>query len=160
MNPILKLFAAGSCAALLWAAAPGPATTTAVANEEDSALHDAMEGMKKNLKALGKALSDPATRDQALDHLAEMQRLTLISKLEAPSNLEEIEEDKRAEHMTAYRIDMAKMLMALAEMEIDVLEGRAADAGKKIRSTLLKMRKNGHNLYQPEEEDEDEDEDG
>lgn len=158
-----SLLLAAALGGLVLLAAPASLSlgARAPAAGDDSPLHDIMEQMKDHLKGLARGLGD-ATKDQAtLEHVAAMQQIALDAKLLPPSNLDEIAEDQRAAHATAYRVDMAKLLHELLALEIDLLEGRRQEAGARVKGSLSEMRKAGHKKYQPEgEEDEEDEEDG
>lgn len=121
--------------------------------EEMTPLQKYMDGMKTNLKPLGRAAGDPEKLEDSLRYVSELQRLVVLSKLEAPANLDEIPAEQQVAHRMAYRRDMAAVLKELAEMEIDLLEGKHEEAAKRVRGSLLPARKEGHRKYQKEEEE-------
>jgi hypothetical protein len=108
-----------------------------------------MEGLKTHLKGAAMALQNPDDRDAALVHIAELQRLVLLSKLEAPSNLNEVPEEERAEHRASFRRDLALVLREFVEMEIHVLDGETEKAFARVIDPLYPMRETAHEKYQP-----------
>lgn len=127
---------------LCLAVAARPAPTS------DDALHEVMMGLKRHLKDLGRSVSDAAQNEQSLTSIAEMQALALQGKPLAPPNLDTVDRDKRPAHQAAFRADMARMLRELAQMEIDILEGRNADAVATIQGKLFELRDSSHDKYQ------------
>ena len=132
------------CALALVAASAPPAQDDALS------LHDLMMSIKRDFKTLSRSVDDPAQADKALDALHSMQGYTLASKLLEPTNLDEVARDERAAHKAAYRADVARMLAALAECEIAVLEGESARA-KELFGTLIDLRNASHEAYQGDE---------
>lgn len=132
---------------LLLAAAPC-ALLLAFATPDDDELHTAMEGIKASLKTLATSVSDPAQNEQSLEAVTQMQIWALKAKLQAPQNLGEVAEDERAAHVAAFRADMLRLIIELAELEIDVLEGNNDEANDRVRTTLYHMREGAHEKYQ------------
>lgn len=115
--------------------------------EQPSALLEAMEGLKTHLKGTAMALQR-SSRDEALENIAGMQRFVLLAKLEAPADLGEIAEEKREAHRTAFRKDLVLLLKELADMELDVLEGRYKKAFARVVDPLYPLREAAHEKYQ------------
>ena len=107
-----------------------------------------MGGMKTHMKGAAMALQDPAKKSEALHHIAELQRLALLSKLEAPSNLEEIPEGERDAHTTSFRRDLVLVLREFVEMELSVLDGKPQEAFARVVKPLYPMREAAHDKYQ------------
>ncbi len=110
-------------------------------------LLELMEGLKEHLKgvAMGLQASDDAA---TLEHIAEMQRLVLLTKREDPSNLGEQPESKRDSHRAAFRRDLALVLGELAAMEVEVLDGERQEAFGRVTGALFRMREEAHERYQ------------
>jgi hypothetical protein len=118
------------------------------AAQEQSALRVTMETMKTHLKGLAMALQRPDGRDAALGEVAELQRLVLAAKLESPPKLDDLPEADRAAHASGFRRELAAVLRELAELEIDLLEGRSEAAQARVRKSLFEMRERAHERYQ------------
>lgn len=130
----------------LLAASPPPSQSEAPVLA-GGALLEHMEGMKEHLKGIAMGLQandSPAT----LEHVAELQRIVLLAKLETPPNLDEQPESQRAEHRKQFRTDLARLLQELAGMEIDVLADDHEAAFARVAGALLSMRKDAHAKYQ------------
>jgi len=119
--------------------------------QDGPSLHDCMEGIKDNLKALSQSLEDDARQADSLKHVSLMQSYVMIGKELEPSNLYDMPEDQRHDHSMAYRSDMAKTLGALAEMEQHICAGDNASAMAAIRGQLLTLRNDSHDKYQVED---------
>lgn len=143
----VTFLAIGMTAAFL-AADPAPALPTPT---QEAALHGHMEGMKTHLKQTAVALGSK-DRAQALEHIAELERLVLLAKLEEPSNLSEIGAAEQPDHITSFRRDLALVLGVLVEMEVDVLDGRFDDARARVVDPLFPMRETAHEKYQAKSE--------
>lgn len=135
---LLALLLGGLCLGL-GRPAPPPA---------DGTLHDTMEELKSHLKATAVALKRDGSTEEILHHVAEMERLVLLAKLETPPNLDQIPETGRAEHALSFRRDLVEVLQVIASMELDVLDGRRDDAAATIVDPLFPMRERAHELYQ------------
>ncbi len=122
-----------------------PARSSAAVDEE---LEELMYSLKRHLKGAAQALQDPSMEAEALDHIAQLQAAAHAAKVLEPSNLDEIPEGERAQHVRSYRRDMAEVLGVLVDMEIDVLEGRREEAAGKLADPLYKLREAAHEKYQ------------
>lgn len=122
-----------------------------LASQEEVPLLELMEGMKSHLKGTAMALGDPSRKEDALAHVAELQRYLLLAKLRTPANLEELPEELRAEHRTAFRRDMAQALKVLVDLEVHILDGQNEEAFKLVTGDLFALRKQAHAKYQQEE---------
>ena len=136
-RPLLVL-AAIPCLLLAFAQPPG----------SDTGLADAMEGIKRSLQALSGTIADPEQNAASLASLTEMQVWALQAKLERPANLDEVPAARRDAHAAAFRADILRLIVRLAQMEIDVLEGRNAEAKAAIKTDLFDMRSVAHDKYQ------------
>ena len=114
----------------------------------ESPVLEAMEGMKTHLKGTAMALQDPAKGAEALEHIAELQRLVLLAKLGSPANLDELPADERDAHRTAFRRDLTLVLEQLVHMELSVLDGKPDEAFARIVKPLYPMREAAHEKYQ------------
>ena len=136
-------------ALILAAAGPAPLQDSG-GKPAQTPLLQAMEGIKTHMKGTAMALQGGA-RDEALKHIAEIQRLVLLAKLEAPANLTEVPEEKRAAHRTAFRKDIVVLLKEFADMEVDVLEGRFEEAFGRVIDPLYPYREASHDKYKKKE---------
>ena len=150
----LLAVAAFALVALVGSAARSPG------GDEPQTLHDAMEGMKDGLKAIGSALQSEGGLEQALEGCRRMEVFMLVAKNLEPTNLPEIEEARRPAHIAAFRADLARALQQVLELEIAVLEGRQVDALAMVRGKIFPLRDAAHDKYQPADERDEGDEDG
>lgn len=106
-----------------------------------------MEAMKAELKGTAVALraADPAI---ALEHVAELERFVLLAKLHDPANLAELPEADREAHRLAFRATLVGVLKELADLELDLLDGRTEDAAARIAGPLFRMRQEAHARFQ------------
>ena len=146
LRSIVAVSALALAVAIPSGAAPGAPQDPAPASE-GGVLLEHMKGLKKNLKGVAMSLQKSDSK-QVLHHIAEMQRLVLLAKLEAPANLEEKPEDERESHSTEFRKDMIGLLQELAGMEIEVLDGELEKAFGRVTGSLYRLREAAHEKYQ------------
>ncbi len=137
------------------AAAQSSAVSTSVAlsgpqPDDHEALEKAMEGLKKNLKALSMTVADPARNADSLKSLHAMQEIVLAGKLLTPVHASQVPEKDRAAFQTEYRRDMLKALVELAQAEMELLEGKNEAAKKRIAESIVTHRDASHAKYDPE----------
>ncbi len=128
-------------------------SVAAVAFDEDNGLHRAMESLKKHMKPLSQSIGDATKNEETLKHLMDMQGLTLESKKFDPPTAAALKDEERAKHVNDYQADMTKLLVELATMELEVRAGDNAAAQARVKSGLVKMREDGHDKFQGEEEE-------
>lgn len=116
------------------------------------ALTDVMESLKDHLKFIAQNLSDPAARPQTLERVHDMQRLVWLAKTMTPGTVASLPEPERSARQLLFRRRMNELLAECCRLEIHLIDGQAADAWNIIKGPLLKMREDGHELYQPEDD--------
>jgi hypothetical protein len=117
-------------------------------SDDGVSLEDLMYGMKNNLKTLAQSLSSPDGSERALGAVREMQVLSIASKDALPLTILDLPEEDRAAKTAAYQVDMARLLIELAEMEIEILEGRPEGAMERVAGSLFKLRDASHDKWQ------------
>jgi hypothetical protein len=118
--------------------------------EGESELASHMEKIEDTVKLLRKNLKDDTTRSEALEALAEIQRLSLVCKGLTPSNAEKLPEAERAAFVTAYRRTMVDFLTRQLELEAALLDGDAA-ATKAAFDRFREMEDSAHERFAPED---------
>ena len=131
---------------LIVAAAPGAPQDT----PHQTPLLDCMESMKVELKGIAMSLQGK-DEVKALEHIAAMQSLVLLAKLELPPNLDQIPEEGRAAHRVGFRKELIAVLKELAVMEEHVLDGDLEAAFKSVIDPLYPLRERAHEAYQRKE---------
>jgi len=116
----------------------------------ETQLAQQMETIEDTLKGLRKHLKEPATWPQALEALAEIERLSLACKALAPAAAEKLPEAERAAFVTAYRRTMVDFLMRQLELEAALLDGDA-EAAKAAFDRLRAMEDSAHERFAPED---------
>lgn len=120
----------------------------APAGAEPVELFDHMMVLKKSLKALATGLSEGKPTAELLVHVTAMQEAALKSKSFDPPNLSDVPEARRDAHRNAFRADTLRLLIDLAQLEIDLLEGRPEEAFGRVTGSLYKLREASHEKYQ------------
>ena len=150
----LPFFLLGA-AALGLAAANAPTSQEPGKHEEhaggDEALEHAMEAMNGSLKALLKGV-DANNKDKALEHVAKLQTNVLIAKLATPPMAEKLDAAKRPAFLAGYRHKLVDVLAASCKLEAAILDGKFDEANKVAKEELTRLKKEGHDEYQEEEE--------
>ncbi|HEX6883341.1 MAG TPA: hypothetical protein VF530_08165 [Planctomycetota bacterium] len=117
---------------------------------EETELAHQMETIEDTVKLLRKHLKEPATWPQALEALAEIERLSLACKALAPASAEKLPEAERAAFVTAYRRTMVDFLMRQLELEAALLDGDA-EATKAAFDRFRAMEDSAHERFAPED---------
>lgn len=115
--------------------------------DEESPLLVAMEKMDDALKVLRKHVSDPAQNDASLKLIDEMQAQCVTAKALTPERAA-TESDKK-KFITAYRLEMLKVMDELLKLERAVLEGKNEEA-LALAKGLTKVKNEGHEKFQVE----------
>lgn len=125
-----------------------PLLIVAASPPQDMTLDDLMGAMKSNLKTAAQTAKDEATRPRALEAVREMQVITLAARSHMPHKIEDMDAAARPAEMVAYQIEMARLLVKLAELEIDLLKGDVEGAYAAINGPLYALRDKAHDRWQ------------
>src|SRR5688572_17120301 len=132
---------------ILLLALAGVSRLHAFAAADETPLLQAMEKMDDALKALRKQVSDPAQNDASLKLIEEMQTQCVLAKGMTPERAAK-EADKK-KFVTAYRLEMLKVMDELVKLERAVLEGKNEEA-LNLAKGLTKVKNEGHEKFQVE----------
>jgi soluble cytochrome b562 len=117
-------------------------------SEKSTVLHDQMEAMNDAFKAFRRE-TDPV---KGAAQAREAQVATIKSAAEVPELVNAMPEGpEKAKAQVEYRKMMAKLLVALCEVEEAFLNGKVEDVAK-IVDTLKEMKKAGHDKFMEEDE--------
>lgn len=120
----------------------------APAPQEPGALLALMEGMKGQLKQVATQLRAEDGREDCLASVAELQRLALAAKLEAPPVPPDADEDALEELREAFRREMNALCVSLLALEIELLDGDVDAAWARIQGPLFRQREAAHERFQ------------
>ena len=140
------LLAAGSLALAAWI----PVRAQEPAASE--LLEHSMEQMNGALKALLKGI-DASNRDKSLANLAKLQAGVVAAKAETPPMAATLEESKRPEFVAGFRRKLVEVLATSCRIETAILDGNYDDANKLVKDELTRLKKEGHDTYQEEQEE-------
>jgi len=114
--------------------------------EEDTPFAHAMEGIRADLKQLGKQLG---AKDQAAawKSVCSLQQHVLEAKLESPAKTESVPDAERPAFVAAFRTRLAALLKATCDLETAVLAGDFAAAEKIQKETIWPMQKPAHKEF-------------
>ena len=119
----------------------------AFAADDENPLHVAMEKMDDALKALRKQVGDASQNDASLKLIDEMQAQCVVAKAMVPERAAK-EADKK-KFVTAYRLEMLKVMDELVKLERAVVEGKNEEA-LALAKGLTKIKNEGHEKFQVE----------
>lgn len=115
-------------------------------DHEHGELHESMEAMQRNLKALRKLMSDPESKAAALDAVREMEASVLVGLAHVPDPLKPLEGSDLLKHDVEFKRRMADVYTTLLDMEL-ALDAGDADELKALYRKLGEGKKEGHQIY-------------
>lgn len=134
---------------LLLVASIAPRTRAAVAQgheDEDTKLAGIMQGIRAEMKRLGKELE---TKDQAASwkSICAIQQHILEAKQESPDTAKAKSDAERPAYVNAFRTKVSQLLKASCDVEVAVLANKFDDAGKVYQEMFGPMQKAGHKQF-------------
>ena len=126
----------------------------AVAEEakvKKSELSGEMEDMDESMKKLKRTVRKAEQNPESLKLIAEMQAKCVSSKGMIPTKVEKLPEAERAKFITAYRKEMAAVIIDLCQMEQALLDGDN-DKAKEIYKAIGEREDKDHDLFMQKEE--------
>lgn len=115
-------------------------------------LETLMNAMNGHLKFIAQNLSDPSMRPRVLEHIHDMQRLAWSAKTRVPDAVAGLPEAEQAAAQLEFRRRMNEVLIECCRLEMHVIDGRAAEAWNVIKGPLLKLREQGHDRFQEQDD--------
>jgi len=132
---------------LAWTLPQDAALGCSPAADKPVSLGGQMSGLQDNLKAVteGLAAGKPAT--ELIAHVSAMQDFALAAKSQSPGSLKDQPDAKRAAYKTAFRAEMLRLMIELAHLELDLIEGRTGAASARLAGSVSKIRDSGHDKF-------------
>lgn len=121
------------------------------AHEEDSPLHQAMEGMGRCLRKLSRQVEDPAQLESSKALLAKMKENAEKAKALEPPLDKEMPAAERAKWIAKFKEGMDKVIATIGEAETALGEEKLGAAKEKVRD-LREEREAGHKEFDVEED--------
>ena len=115
-------------------------------DEEDTKLGHAMEGLRSNAKAAGKAL-EAKDNDAAWKAVCGMQSKLLEAKQEEPATAADKSAADKPAFVNAFRVKISEALKKTCDLEAAVLAGKNEDAMGILREITGPMQKAGHREF-------------
>jgi len=143
---VAAAFLAASAPLALSVALPGPAAATVAVPAEETALEEAMEGIRAGMKALGKAI-ETKDGETAWRSVCSLQQHLLAAKQETPMKASSIPEGERAAWMSDFRSRISRLLQASCDVEIAILAGDHGEAGRVYEDVMWPMQKPAHEKF-------------
>jgi soluble cytochrome b562 len=135
------------CGAAVLARADRHEAPTASTDEVlEGSIDSHMQALNGSMRKLKKSIGDAKTNDESLALLTKMQLAALNCKDIKPRPGKDVPEDKKAAYVFGFRKHMGKLLQALVDTEMLVIEGKNADALKSL-DNLESLKSAGHNDY-------------
>lgn len=136
--------------AVLSTAQSQPAVT--LGTPQASELEALMDAMNGHLKFIAQNLSDPAMRPRVLEHVHDMQRLAWTAKTRTPATVAGLPQAEQVAAQIEFRRRMNEVLIECCRLEMHVIDGRASEAWNVIKGPLLKLREQGHDRFQEQDD--------
>lgn len=146
--PAVLALAAGTFLTIRSASASRAATVATIAAQEheESELEEAMEGIRTDMKSLGKGL-EAKDQDAAWKAVSSLQKHILDAKSETPEKAASVPEAERAAFVTAFRTRISQLLKASCDAEAAVLAGKFDEAEKVVKEVMWPMQKPAHKEF-------------
>jgi len=146
--PAVLALAAGALFASSFASTSSAATgaAAAIGSSEETELAEIMEGMRADLKRLGKGIDDE-DQEAAWKAVCSFQEHLLAAKEKAPQKAESLPEAERPAFVTAFRTRISQLLKASCDAEAAVLARKFDDADKVNKDVIWPMQKPSHTEF-------------
>jgi len=121
-----------------------------VEQEEENPLHESMEILQENLRAMRKLMRDPEMKDEALAACRAMEGAVVVGLQHVPEPQEgDLAEQSAFEYQLGFKQRMHATYGTLLELEV-ALEAGDGDAAKDLYRALGAHKKDGHDAYFPD----------
>lgn len=118
--------------------------------EEENPLHESMEILQQNLRAMRKLMRDPEMKDEALAACRAMEGAVLVGLQNIPEPQEgDLAEQSAFEYQLGFKQRMHATYGTLLELEV-ALEAGDGDSAKDLYRALGAHKKDGHDAYYPD----------
>lgn len=146
--PAVLALAAGTFFASSFASTSRAAAsaTAAIQEPEESELEEIMEGIKADMKSLGKSI-EARDQDAAWKAVCSLQGHLLAAKQHVPPKAESVAEEERPAFVAAFRTRISQVLKASCDAEAAVLGGKFDDADKVVKEVIWPMQKPAHKQF-------------
>lgn len=146
--PLFLALAAGTVFASASAsrAAPAVASSAVHAQDEDTKLSELMEGIRADLKRLGKEI-ESKDQDTAWKTVCSLQKQLLDAKQESPAKAASMSESDRPAFVNEYRVKLVDLLKATCDLEAALLGGKFDEARKVFDEVIWPMQKPAHKKF-------------
>ena len=160
----LSLFAAALCISApcsLMAqgvAEPSPAAESSPPKAEESSaggqggrrektpLGKEMESLNRNLRTLGRQVTDPAKKDSSLQLISQIETSVVGTHSLSPASVSEIPEADRAAYLAKFHERMTELHEKIGKLKEAVIADKPDDA-KKVLSEMQQLKKKGHEEF-------------
>ncbi len=126
------------------------ALATSVFAEEDTPLGKEMDKLNKAIKAVNRAIADPAQKDANLAKLADAKASMEKALTLEPAMAKDVPAADKEKFLTDYKASMQEQLKTLEELRAAIADGKADDATKAMEK-LVKGKKDGHKKFKKED---------
>ena len=113
---------------------------------EESELGQAMEGIKGDLKSLGKGI-EAKDKEAAWKAVCSLQAHALAAKQQVPEKTGSVPEAQRAEFVDSFRAKISQLLKASCDAEAAVLGGKFDEADQVVKETIWPLQKPSHKEF-------------
>ncbi|MEM8710926.1 MAG: cytochrome b562 [Planctomycetota bacterium] len=116
------------------------------AEGQENELHESMEVLQKNMKALRKLMRNPEEKETLFQMCADMEEAALTGFMHPPASADGLE----GSELRAYQADFKKRMLNVASTLVDLelaIDAGDADTMKTIYRSLGAHKKEGHDIY-------------
>jgi soluble cytochrome b562 len=133
---------------LLAAAPPASSSPTTGPSSRPASIDigDNMNEMKKALRSLQTALTDPPHPDAAFAALVELERNAILAKSGTPPRARDLLPEQRAKFMAAYHAHMNKLIRQLLDIE-DLVAAAKYKEARDALTAVAQIEQEGHNQF-------------
>lgn len=118
--------------------------------QEENPLHESMEILQENLRAMRKLMRDPEMKAEALEACRAMEGAVLVGMQHVPEPKEgDLAEQTAFEFQLGFKQKLHATYGTLLELEV-ALEAGDGDAAKDLYRALGAQKKDGHDAYYPD----------
>ena len=133
-------------AALFATSSASISRAAALQGHEESALAEAMEGIRADVKQIGKSL-EAKDGDLAWKTICSLQKHLLAAKQELPEKTSSVPEAERAAFVAEFRTEISRLLKASCDTEEAVLAGKFDEADRIVKEVIWPMQKPSHKKF-------------
>lgn len=128
-----------------------PASSPESVADDEHALADGMSTINRSMRRLRRQLANPAQNQASLALVVAAQEGAMVCKGLVPHHIEALEGEAKAAQIKGYRLEMNAAVVALLQLERNLLEGDN-EAARKTFEALQGIEERGHEAYRSDDD--------